>query len=115
MYFYDEGWFDMQRGMAELALGNGRQAVRFLDHGLAALPESYRRDRAWFGTCLARAHALAGDVEAAERFAVALAADAVTVNRYAVRDLRLLASSLHAVHPQSGQRVHDALRAAATH
>ncbi|MGW2146083.1 hypothetical protein ACWCOT_17385 [Nonomuraea bangladeshensis] len=31
MYFYDDGWFDMQRGMAELALGDGRRAVRFLD------------------------------------------------------------------------------------
>ncbi len=65
MYFYDDGWFDMQHGSAEPALGDGPRAVRFLDRGLATLPEAYRRDRAWFGTCLARAHALAGDVEAA--------------------------------------------------
>ncbi|MEV4286953.1 hypothetical protein AB0K40_15730 [Nonomuraea bangladeshensis] len=49
MYFYDDGWFDMQRGMAELALGDGRRAVRFLDRGLATLPSAYRRDRAWLG------------------------------------------------------------------
>ncbi|MEV5556731.1 XRE family transcriptional regulator [Nonomuraea wenchangensis] len=111
MYFYDDGWFDMQRGMAELALGDGRRAVRFLDRGLATLPGTYRRDRAWFGTCLARAHALAGDVEAAEKLAVALAPDAVAVNRYAAGDLRLLATSLHTVRPQSGERIHDALSA----
>ena len=87
--------------------------MRFLDRGLAALPEAYRRDRAWFGTCLARAYALAGDVEAAEKLAVTLAPDAVAVNRYAVGDLRLLATSLHTIRPQSGQRIHDALSAAA--
>ncbi|MEU8108380.1 XRE family transcriptional regulator [Nonomuraea muscovyensis] len=113
MYFYDDGWFDMQRGMAELALGDGRRAVQFLDRGLAALPGAYRRDRAWFGTCLARAHALAGDVEAAEKLAVALTPDAVALNRYAVDDLRLLARALHTIRPQSGQRIHDALSAAA--
>jgi tetratricopeptide (TPR) repeat protein len=111
MYFYDDGWFDMQRGMAELALGDGRQAVQFLERGLAALPEAYRRDRAWFETCLARAHALTGDVEAAEKLAVAVAPDAVAVNRYAVGDLRLLAGSLHSIRPQSAQRIHDALSA----
>ncbi|MET8987891.1 hypothetical protein ABZW49_20780 [Nonomuraea wenchangensis] len=42
MYSYDDGWFDMQRGMAELALGDGRRAVRFLERGLAALPGAYR-------------------------------------------------------------------------
>ncbi|MFG1619014.1 hypothetical protein ACGFI3_40200 [Nonomuraea wenchangensis] len=111
MYLYDDGWFDMQRGMAELALGDGRRAVSFLNRGLATLPSAYRRDRAWFGTCLARAHALAGDVEAAEKLAVALAPDAVAVNRYAAGDLRLLATSLRTVRPQSGERIRDALSA----
>ncbi|MGI5153973.1 XRE family transcriptional regulator [Microbispora sp. CA-102843] len=112
MYFYDDGWFDMQRGMAELALGDGPRAVRFLDRGLATLPEAYRRDRAWFGTCLARAHALAGDVEAAERLAVAAAPDALAVNRYAVQDLRKLSGALRPVRFQSGQSIEDALKAA---
>jgi hypothetical protein len=48
-------------------------------------------------------------VEAAEKLAVALAPDAVAVNRYAAGDLRLLATSLHTVRPQSGERIHDAL------
>ncbi|MEV7805300.1 XRE family transcriptional regulator [Microbispora sp. NPDC088329] len=112
MYFYDDGWFDMQRGMAELVLGDGPRAVRFLDRGLATLPEAYRRDRAWFGTCLARAHALAGDVEAAEDLAVAAVPDAVAVNRYAVQDLRKLSGALRPIHRQSGQSIEDALRAA---
>ncbi|XVQ85450.1 hypothetical protein ACQP2K_42795 [Microbispora siamensis] len=112
MYFYDEGWFDMQRGMAELTLGDGPRAVRFLGRGLATLPEAYRRDRAWFGTCLARAHALAGDVEAAERLAVAAAPDALAVNRYAVQDLRKLSAALRPLRSQSGQSIEEALRAA---
>ncbi|WP_405084965.1 hypothetical protein [Microbispora sp. NBC_01389] len=49
MYCYDDGWFDMQRGMAELAPGDGPRAVRFLDRGLATLPAEYRRDHAWSG------------------------------------------------------------------
>ncbi|RSN01147.1 hypothetical protein DMB42_39850 [Nonomuraea sp. WAC 01424] len=65
MYFYDEGWFLMQRGMAELELGDGRRATDYLERGLSTLPDRYRRDRAWFGACLARAQALQGDAEAA--------------------------------------------------
>jgi hypothetical protein len=111
MYFYDDGWFDMQRGMAELALGDGTRAVRFLDRGLATLPEAYRRDRAWFGTCLARAHALAGDVEAAERVALDAVPDALAVNRHAVKDLRELSAGLLPIHSRSGRRIEEALRA----
>lgn len=111
MYFYDDGWFDMQRGMAELALGDGTRAVRFLDRGLATLPGAYRRDRAWFGTCLARAHALAGDVEAAERVALDAVPDALAVNRHAVKDLRELSAGLLPIHSRSGRRIEEALRA----
>jgi transcriptional regulator with XRE-family HTH domain len=113
MYFYGDGWFEMQRGMAELALGDAARAVEFLERGLSRLPESYRRDRAWFGTCLARAHAAAGDVEAAETIALAVAPDAVAVNHFARRDLGKVAKVLRAVRPQSGIAVEEALRAIA--
>src|SRR5690606_27547828 len=42
MYFYDEGWFLMQRGMAELELGDGRRAAAYLERGLSTLPDHYR-------------------------------------------------------------------------
>ncbi|MEV6985321.1 helix-turn-helix transcriptional regulator [Sphaerisporangium sp. NPDC051017] len=113
MYFYDDGWFDMQRGMAELALGDAARAIAFLDRGLSSLPASYRRDRAWFGSCLARAHAAAGDVDAAESIALTVAPDAVAVNRFARRDLGKVAQTLRAARPRSGQAVEDALRATA--
>jgi len=112
MYFYDEGWFEMQRGMAELTLGDAASAVRFLERGLSGLPGSYRRDRAWFGACLARAYATAGDVEAAETVALAVAPDAVAVNRFARRALGEVAGVLRGIRPRSGQAVEDALRAA---
>ncbi|GGO09549.1 hypothetical protein GCM10010116_19290 [Microbispora rosea subsp. aerata] len=113
MYFYGDGWFDMQRGMAELVLGDAGRAVAFLERGLATLPDSYRRDRAWFGTCLARAYAVAGNVEAAEAIAVAVAPDAVAVNRFARQDLRKVAKALRAIRPRSGQAVEEALHATA--
>ncbi|MEO3810966.1 hypothetical protein ABGB17_18355 [Sphaerisporangium sp. B11E5] len=100
MYFYDDGWFDMQRGMAELTLGGAARAVAFLDLGLTRLPQSYRRDRAWFGACLARAHAAAGDAEAAETVALAAAPDAVAVNQFARRDLGKVAEDLRTIRPQ---------------
>jgi transcriptional regulator with XRE-family HTH domain len=87
MYFYGETWFRLQRGMAELHLGNWRAAAELLASGLAALPESYRRDRAWYGACLARAHAEAGNAEQAEAVAVRFAADIAAVNSYARGEL----------------------------
>lgn len=65
LYFYSPVWLSLQRGMADLALGRNAAAIRRLETGLAALPESYRRDRAWYQACLARAHAGAGNVEQA--------------------------------------------------
>ncbi len=87
MYFYGETWFQLQRGMAELHLGNWRTAAELLTSGLSALPESYRRDRAWYGACLARAHAEADDAEQAETVAVRFAADIAAVNSYARGEL----------------------------
>lgn len=94
MYFYDDAWFAMQRGMAEIELGAGDRAVPLLEAGLSRLPEPYRRDRAWFGSCLARAHLLKGDADAAAGTALQVAADAIAVNAYAVRTLREVASAL---------------------
>ncbi|MEV4247238.1 hypothetical protein AB0J63_27955 [Streptosporangium canum] len=61
MYFYDETWFRLQRGMTEPHLANWPKAIDLLMEGLSGLPETYKRDRAWYGSCLARAHAEAGD------------------------------------------------------
>jgi len=109
MYFYGEGWFDMQRGMAELTLNDGVRAVRFLERGLAQLPQSYRRDRAWFGTCLARAHAVAGEAEAAVEAALGVAPDAVAVNAYAVRDLHKVVRALDRMGAPGARAVEEAI------
>ncbi len=81
MYFYDETWFTLQRGMAEMHLGAWRAATDQLTSGLAALPDHYRRDKAWYRACLA--HALAGAGEASEALVVALDClpDAAAVGR----------------------------------
>ncbi|MEV0388738.1 helix-turn-helix transcriptional regulator [Nonomuraea sp. NPDC050643] len=94
MYFYDEGWFLMQRGMAELELGDGRRASDYLERGLSTLPDHYRRDRAWFGACLARAQALQGDAEAAVATALNAAPDATALNAYAETELHRIAHDL---------------------
>jgi hypothetical protein len=65
--------------------------------GLSSLPESYRRDRAWFGVCLARAHPATGNVEAAGPIALEVAPDAVAVDNYAWCDLGKVAKTLRAV------------------
>ncbi|MFD0883393.1 XRE family transcriptional regulator [Streptosporangium algeriense] len=109
MYFYGEGWFLMQRGMAELELGDGRRAVPFLERGLAGLAGSYRRDRAWFGACLAHAHALAGEAEAATETALDIAPDAVAVNTYAVRDLHKVAGLLDHMRAPGARALREAL------
>ncbi|WP_285776736.1 XRE family transcriptional regulator [Microtetraspora sp. NBRC 13810] len=109
MYFYDEGWFLMQRGMTELELGDGRRAAEFIERGLSTLPESYRRDRAWFGACLARAHILQGDAEAATAIATHVAPDAVAVNAYAVTELHRAAHELSAAGASGAKVIKDSL------
>ena len=94
MYFYDEGLFLMRRGMAELELGDGRRAADYLERGLSTLPDHYRRDRAWYGACLARAQAIQGDAEAAVAVALGVAPDATVLNAYAVTELRRTAHDL---------------------
>jgi hypothetical protein len=56
MCFYDETWFRLQRGMTELHLSNWPKAADLPASGLASLPASYRRDRAQYGSCAAKAH-----------------------------------------------------------
>ncbi|MFC5820255.1 helix-turn-helix domain-containing protein [Nonomuraea harbinensis] len=109
MYFYDEDWFLMQRGMAELELGDGRRATDYLQRGLSSLPKSYRRDRAWYGACLARAHILQGDAEAATAIAKEVVLDAVAVNTYAVTELRHAAHDLTKVGASGAKAIEDAL------
>jgi transcriptional regulator with XRE-family HTH domain len=109
MYFYDENWFLLQRGMAELHLGNWRAAARLLTAGLAALPDSYRRDRAWYGACLAHAHAEAGDAEQAEAVAFRFAADITAVNSYARGELLTAARALTRKGARQGDDITEAL------
>lgn len=71
MYFYDETWFTLQRGMAEMHLRDWPAAVDHLTTGLDALPDAYLRDKTWYRACLA--HALAGAGEPAQALAVATA------------------------------------------
>jgi hypothetical protein len=103
--FYDETWFTLQRGMAELGLGDGPRARDLLIVGLAGMPASYRRDRAWYQTLLARAHLIAGDLDAASDHATAIAPDAVALNRYATETLHQIAQQLAVAAPQRSQQL----------
>lgn len=110
MYFFDENWFRLQRGMVELHLENWPGAVELLSDGLTVLPESYRRDRAWYGACLARALAGAGDAEQAEQVAVSYAADIAAVNSYARGDLLGTARTLDSAGaPKAARVIREAL------
>lgn len=81
MYFYDETWFTLQRGMAAMHLRAWTAAVDHLATGLDALPDAYRRDKTWYRACLA--HALAEADEPGRAVATALAgvADASDIGR----------------------------------
>ncbi|MET8141975.1 helix-turn-helix transcriptional regulator [Sphaerisporangium sp. NPDC005288] len=112
MYFYDETWFMLQRGMAELHLSNWAQSVELLASGLVRLPEAYRRDRAWYASCLARAHAKAGDAEASLSTALPIVTDAVQLNRHAVKELAETADELGSRGAPHAVTLRDALAAA---
>jgi len=109
MYFYGETWFRLQRGMAELHLGNWAVAAQLLSDGLEALGASYRRDRAWYAACQARALAEAGDAEQARDVAVRHAADIVAVNSYARGELNRAVALLVARGAREGVAIRDAL------
>ncbi|MEU9336828.1 helix-turn-helix transcriptional regulator [Streptomyces sp. NPDC048290] len=95
MYFYGETWFLLQRGMASMHVRDWQTAVSHLSTGLAALPDDYRRDKAWFRACLA--HALAGTGEAEQALTTALTSvpDAATVGRpHTWNELHITAAAL---------------------
>ncbi|WP_189214554.1 MULTISPECIES: helix-turn-helix domain-containing protein [Streptomyces] len=111
MYFYDETWFTLQRGMAALHLRDWRGAAQRLSAGLDALAENYRRDRTWYGSCLA--HALAGGGEPEQALAVALdtVPDAAEVGRpHAWDELHVTAAVLLRLGAPEGHALADALR-----
>ncbi|WP_405979539.1 helix-turn-helix domain-containing protein [Streptomyces sp. NBC_00158] len=81
LYFYGESWFAAQRGMARLHLRDWEGAVAYLTSGLAGFAPAFRRDRAWYGSCLAHAYAGAGEAEAALTTALGVIGDASEVGR----------------------------------
>jgi hypothetical protein len=111
MYFYDETWFTLQRGMAELHLGAWRNAIGQLTIGLAALPDHYRRDKTWYRACLA--HALAGAGEAAEALTIAIGClpDASAIGRpHSWNELHSTAALLVRHGAREGRELVSALR-----
>jgi transcriptional regulator with XRE-family HTH domain len=81
MYFYDETWFTLQRGMAAMHLRDWQTAVEHLTVGLDALPDDYRRDKTWYRTCLAHALAASGESARAATVAMASVPDAAEIGR----------------------------------
>lgn len=63
--------------MTELHLANWPKAIGLLADGLSGLPESYKRDRAWYGSCLVKTHTEAGHAAAAVLVSLPIVADAV--------------------------------------
>jgi hypothetical protein len=109
LYFYDDVWLTLQRGMIETQLGNGDRAVNLLSDALAQVSSHYRRDRAWYSSCLARAHVAAGDLDAAADVSVATAPDAVALNRYALAELRTVAELVSPRAATQGHQITEAL------
>ncbi|MGK5533075.1 helix-turn-helix domain-containing protein [Streptomyces sp. URMC 129] len=111
MYFYDETWFIMQRGMAALHLHDWPAAVDHLTVGIEALPDEYRRDKAWFRACLAHALAGAGEPEQAVSIAVATIPDAAAVGRpHSWNELHTAAAILLRKGAKEGPQLTSALR-----
>jgi transcriptional regulator with XRE-family HTH domain len=111
MYFYGETWFTLQRGMAALHFRDWQGAADHITVGLDELPDNYRRDRAWYGSCLA--HALAGGGEPERAVAVALETlpDASVIGRpHAWNELHTTASVLMRQGAAEGRQLVEALR-----
>ncbi|ARF56989.1 DNA-binding protein [Streptomyces gilvosporeus] len=112
MYFYDETWFTLQRGMAAMHLGEWAAATRHITTGLHALPANYRRDSAWYLSCLAHAHAEAGEAEQALIAALTSVPDAADIGRpHAWNELHTTAAVLLRRKAPQGRRLADELRA----
>ncbi|MFE4590582.1 XRE family transcriptional regulator [Streptomyces laurentii] len=112
LYFYGESWFSAQRGMADLHLREWERAAENLRVGLAGFAPSYRRDRAWYGACLAHAYAGAGEPGAALTTALAAVRDAADVGRpHAWHELHKVAALLLRHRSPEGRELFDALAA----
>lgn len=110
LYFYGESWFSAQRGMADLHLGEWGSAVDKLVVGLAGFSPEFRRDRAWYGSCLAHAYAGAGEAEAALEAALGIINDASEVGRpHAWGELHKVAAVLMRRGTQQGRVLLNAL------
>ncbi|QKW05934.1 helix-turn-helix transcriptional regulator [Streptomyces sp. NA04227] len=111
MYFYDETWFTLQRGMAALHLRDWQSAMGHLTTGLDSLPDEFRRDKTWYRVCLAHAFAGAGESAQAVSVAVASIPDAAAVGRpYAWNELHTTAALLIRRGAKEGRQLVAALR-----
>ena len=111
LYFYDETWFTLQRGMALMHLRAWPQAIEYLTAGLAALPGDYRRDRTWYRACLARSLAGAGELDAALAVALDIVPDAAEVGRpHSWNELHTTAAVLLRRAPRAGRHLVEVLR-----
>lgn len=111
MYFYDETWFTLQRGMAALHFRDWQAAANDITVGLDALPENYRRDRAWYRSCLAHALAEGGEAEQALTVALASLPDASAIGRpHAWNELHSTAAVLLRQRTPEGRRLADTLK-----
>jgi hypothetical protein len=111
MYFYDETWFTLQRGMAAMHLHDWQTAADQITAGLGALPINYRRDRTWYGSCLSHALAGAGEPERALSVALSILPDAAVIGRpHAWNELHATAALLLRRGAREGRQLADALR-----
>lgn len=111
MYFYDETWFTLQRGMAAMHLRDWQTAVDHLTVGLDALPDDYRRDRTWYRTCLAHALAASGESARAATVAMASVPDAADIGRpHSWNELHATAAVLMRQGAQEGRQLLGLLR-----
>lgn len=110
MYFYGETWFTLQRGMIAIHLGDWSGAVKNLRTGLAGLADSYRRDRTWYGCCLAHAHAGTGEAAQALATAFPLVPDAAAIGRpHSWNELHVTAAALIRGGAKEGRLLTDEL------
>ncbi|WP_149181435.1 helix-turn-helix domain-containing protein [Streptomyces sp. TRM49041] len=112
LYFYGESWFAAQRGMADLHLKEWSRSAENLLNGLEGFAPSFRRDRAWYGSCLAHAYAGAGEAEAALKTSLRVIADASEIGRpHAWGELHRVAGMLMRRRAPEGRALFDALAA----
>lgn len=110
LYFYGESWFAAQRGMADLHLKEWGRATENLREGLSGFAPAYRRDRAWYGACLAHAYAGAGESREALETALGVVRDASDVGRpHAWHELHKVAALLMRHRAREGRELFDAL------